>query len=200
VNPLDLVPAPVKAYASLAIAAAAVAAAAGLAWWHHHEASAAIKAADAAGYQRGHAELVTYRELQERQALQQAQERRAAELGLADTLKENQNEAQRLAVRDRAALLAHDGRAAAAGDRMQHAGADLAAAASRRAVSGDPAAAGQCAADVAKLADVLGAHRRVIQQLGRDADSEVDDLGRSGGECARSYDAVKAALDKIARQ
>lgn len=147
-------------------------------------------AAEQRGYDRGHAEYTTLQADMAAKALASTTEQRNIEHTRAAAQQEAANESERLAMRDRTAQDAQFARTAGAGDGVQR---DVATIAARSgAVRSDPGAAAQCTADIRTLTSVLAAGRRVVQQLGRDADAELDDARRRGIECAAWADALTA--------
>lgn len=163
---------------SLGLRALAIAVLLGLI--HHH--------GDHAGYTRGHAELVAYQVKVTDAALSAQTAARTEESRRDKAQKDAADETQRLAQLDRARRAGTDARVASADERLQH--HTDAVAARGRDRSEDPAAAGECQAATATLADVFGACRRALRQLGRDDDEFIADLTQRVGECAARYDAL----------
>lgn len=148
----------------------------------------AYQRGDHVGYARGHAELVVFKAEQTAKALAATTAARTEETRREVAQKDVTDETQRLAQLDRARRVAADARAGDADGRLQHSTAAVAALSCGTAT--DPAAASERQAGTAALVDVFGACRRALRQLGRDADDEVAELRRSGGECAGRYDAL----------
>jgi hypothetical protein len=181
---LSLIPAPYRLLAELGLVAAlAVAAWAWVARAEHQ--------AEAKGYARGRAEFTHLQAEMTAKALAGERAARTEEARRNQAQKEVDDEAQRIAQLDRTRRAAVDMRVAAADDRLQR---DIAAVAARGSgVAGDPAAAGERKAATEALADILGACRRALRQLGRDADEEVADLFERAGRCAARYDALNVS-------
>lgn len=196
----DLIPSPIKGYATLAGAIAMAAAVAGLAIWHHRQVSQVKLQARAEGLAHGRAELAAYRDQVQQQALQQAAKRQAAQAGLELDRKDIHDEAQRIAALDRARLVAGVRSADAADQRLQQRldAAAASAAAGGGAVPGGAGPAGQCQAGIDPQARLLGAARRALRQLARDADAELTDVDGRLGECVAQYDAVRQRINALA--
>ena len=181
---LALIPAPYRLLAELGLVAALAVGAWAWVQGAEHE-------AEARGYARGHAEFTHLQAEMTAKALAGEQVARAEEARRNQAQKEVDDEAQRLAQLDRAHRVAVDARVAGADERLQR---DIAAVAARGGgMASDSAAAGERQAATAALADVLGACRRALRQLGRDADEEVADLFERAGRCAARYDALSTS-------
>jgi hypothetical protein len=196
---LDLVPGPIKANATLAGAIAAAAAMASLALWHHHQITELTAAAESRGAARVQKVFDAYVTKNQQQVLEQAGKRQAAQAGIEQDRTEIDHEAQRIAARDRAQLVAGTRAADAADQRLQQRlDAARAAAAGGGAVPGDPGTVGQCQVGFDPQTRLLGAARRALRQLARDADAELVDVDERLGRCVAEYEAVRQRVNGLA--
>lgn len=188
--PLDLIPAPYRLAGGALIAASVLFGA-----WSFVRSREA--AADAAGYARGHAELVAYRDQAQRAALEEASRRQAMQAGIDRDRQEISDEMDRIRARDHAADLARAGRLAGADQRLQQHLDAAAGAAGRGGLPGGAGTVGGGKAYAAQLADILGACRRALGQLERDADAEVDAVTERHQRCAAEYGSVRARINAL---
>ncbi len=118
-------------------------------------------------------------------AVRASEAARASEKQRSADLKENANEAQRLAARDRARIESDAARVAAVSGRVR----DHTDSAVRTATC-DPGTASQCPAIAAALGELFDDCRDRYAALGRQADGDLADARRRGVECAADWDAL----------
>jgi hypothetical protein len=149
-------------------------------WAHHRE-----RAADMAGYSRGHAEYTALQAEMARRALVAEEAARAEEARRAAAQQEIEDAHDHAMQAARADAAIAD----AAAGRLRQRVANLITAARSGGAAGNPAPVGQSpAADDADvvLADVLGRCVAAARQLAAIA----DERGAAGSACERSYDAL----------
>jgi hypothetical protein len=158
-----------------------LAAAMGFAWWHQGQVHAIERVAHAAGVAE---QVAKYTDA----ALKAEQTQQSITAARLKAQKENFDESARVTARAHTLELAQAARAAPIDQRLRD--ALDAVAARNRPASTDSAPLVQCKADLGNLGQVLQASRRQHQQLGRDADAELNESVRRGLECERSYDSL----------